>query len=337
MNSDDHLRRVEARVWVTIGLIAAGLVGCALTGRFEIDFRSFLLPVALTGLLTIGGWLYRSLRNEARLGAILANMALFMGFAAVAAPLSYVAAAASLPLQDAMLNEWDLGLGFDWTGVVTFTAQHPLLEKLLRCAYASFVPQLVTTAIALGATGQLARLSRFIVAFVITTLVTIAISAVVPATGPWLFLGLQPGEFNGFLPVSASSWPAFLGLRDGTLHAIAGANSEGIITFPSLHASLAVLFAAALWGIRTLRWVGLGWNAMMLIATPAYGSHYFVDVLAGIAIAAACWIAAAHRVSVQTQSVVEACASPPIVPSMNEHGGAPAHEERSAASQVAQA
>jgi len=50
MDNDDHLRRLEAAVWVTIGLIAAGMVGSALTGRFELDWRSFLVPLAVRRL-----------------------------------------------------------------------------------------------------------------------------------------------------------------------------------------------------------------------------------------------------------------------------------------------
>ena len=42
-----------------------------------------------------------------------------------------------------------------------------------------------------------------------------------------------------------SSWPVFLGLRDGTVRMLAAAGAEGIITFPSLHAALAVILIAA--------------------------------------------------------------------------------------------
>jgi PAP2 superfamily len=336
MDNDDHLRRLEAAVWVTIGLIAAVLVGCALAGRFELDWRSFLVPLAVTAALAAGGFAYRSLRKEARLGAILVNTALITGFSAVAAPLSYVAAAAALPLQDALLNDWDCALGFDWAHMMRFVSRHGVLAKILFCAYSSFAPQTVTTVIALAATGQLRRLNNFIVAFVATTLVTIAISAVVPAAGPWLFLDIQPTEAGGFLPVSATSWPDFFGLRDGTLHTIRGLNSEGIITFPSLHAALGVLFAMALRGVRRLRWVALALNAVMLIATPAYGSHYLVDVFAGVAIAVVCWILAARKPLAKARPIAAIGASPSIVPEMEQRQVASAREQESAA-HVAQA
>jgi membrane-associated phospholipid phosphatase len=103
---------------------------------------------------------------------------------------------------------------------------------------------------------------------------------------------------NGFLPLSSTSWPVFLGLRDGTVHTVYGLNSEGIITFPSLHAALGVLFPAALWRVRKLRWIALTLNGLLLLATPVYGSHYMVDVAAGILVAAACWFAVAPRFAV---------------------------------------
>jgi membrane-associated phospholipid phosphatase len=336
MDNDDQLRRREAAVWMTIGLIGAALACCALAGRLDIDWRSFLVPVAVTAMLAAGGWLYRSLRKEARLGAILVNTAFITGFSAVAAPLSYVAAAAALPLQDALLNDWDRALGFDWAPMMTFISQHAVLAKILFYAYSSFAPQAVTTVIALAATGQLTRLNRFIAAFVATTLVTIAISAVVPAAGPFLFLDIQPADANGFLPVSATSWPDFFGLRDGTLHTIRGLNCEGIITFPSLHAALGVLFAMALWGVRRLRWIALALNAVMLIATPAYGSHYLVDVIAGVAIAAVCWIIAARKPLAKARPIAAMAASPSIVPEMEQQQVASAREQESAA-RVAQA
>jgi membrane-associated phospholipid phosphatase len=90
----------------------------------------------------------------------------------------------------------------------------------------------------------------------------------------------------------STGWPVFHGLRDGSFRALVAAGSEGIITFPSLHAALAVILIVALWPIPILRWAILGVNSVMLAATPIDGSHYFIDVLAGIAVAALALIAA---------------------------------------------
>jgi hypothetical protein len=317
-SAHEYLQRADATVWITIGVIAIVDGVFALLGPFELDWRSFLIPATATALLGLGGWFYRSVRDEGRLGAILSSTAHIVGFAAVAAPLSYVAAASGFALQDATLEAWDRHLGFDWTELMTFVSLRPHLQHVLFFAYSSFALQTVTTVLVLGLAGQLARLNTFIGAFVATTLITVAVSAVYPAAGPWLFLDIQPASANGFLPISSTSWPVFLGLRDGTLHTVYGLKSEGIITFPSLHAALGVLFPAALWRVAGVRWIALILNGLLLLATPAYGSHYVVDVIAGIVIAAACWIAVARSCDAGSEARPEQIAaihdSPSMVP-----------------------
>jgi membrane-associated phospholipid phosphatase len=314
----DHHQRADTAVWIMIGVIAMAVMGFALLGPFELDLRSFLIPGAVTALLAAGGWFYRSVRRDRRLGAILSSTAHIIGFAAVGAPLSYIAATAGFPLQDAALEAIDRQMGVDWAKLMTFVSLHPGLQLVLSLAYSSFALQTLTTVLALGVAGQLTRLSSFIAAFVATTLLIIAISAVGPAAGPWLFLDIQPASANGFLPTSSTSWPVFLALRDGTLHTVFGIRSEGIITFPSLHAALAVLFPVALWPVKGVRWFALGLNILLVIATPAYGGHYVVDVIAGILIAAACWVAVARLLDAASDTHAEQVAAiddpPSIVP-----------------------
>jgi hypothetical protein len=316
-SGQDYLQHADVAVWMTIGGIAMAVVGFTALGSFELNLRSFVIPAISTALLAAAGWFYRSVRNEPRLGATLSSTAHIIAFAAVAAPLSYIAAAAGFPLQDATLEGWDRHLGIDWTQMLDFVAARPGLQHVLLFAYSSFALQTVTTVLVLGLAGQLTRLRTFINAFVATTLITIAVSAIAPAVGPWLFLDMQPATAHGFLPASATSWPVFIGLRDGALHTVDGLHSEGIITFPSLHAALGILFPAALWRVKGVRWIALGLNGLMLIATPAYGGHYVVDVIAGIAIAAVCWIVVARMLGAASEKQPEhfaAIHAPSIVP-----------------------
>ena len=52
------------------------------------------------------------------------------------------------------------------------------------------------------------------------------------------------------MPAVHTVWPVFFGLRDGSFRALVAIGSEGVITFPSLHAALAVILIAALWPMR---------------------------------------------------------------------------------------
>jgi membrane-associated phospholipid phosphatase len=295
MTDNDRLRRADLAIWGTIGLIGLAVIAATFCTPFRIEWHSFLAPVSCGVLIAAAGWFYRSVRNEPRLAAVLIATSQIIAFAAVGAPLSYLAARSGFPLQDALFDSWDrTWLRLDWSSLMQVVAERPNLRLVLLLAYSSFAVQTVTTVFSLGVAGRFARLTTFIVAFIATTLITIAVSAFLPAVGPWVFLDLHPAMANGFLPTSSTSWPVFLGLRDGTFHTINGMNSEGIITFPSLHAALGILFAAALWRVRGIKWAALVLNTLMLVATPAYGSHYFVDVIAGVLLAALCWIAAAR-------------------------------------------
>jgi membrane-associated phospholipid phosphatase len=133
-------------------------------------------------------------------------------------------------------------------------------------------------------------------AFIFAALVTIAISALLPAEGVWLHYGFKLAD-PAIMPVSSSSWPVFLGLRDGSFRQLMAVGSEGIITFPSLHAALAVILIAAFWPVRAARWPSAVINALMVAATPIDGSHYLIDVLAGVGVAGLCLVAARARVA----------------------------------------
>ena len=43
------------------------------------------------------------------------------------------------------------------------------------------------------------------------------------------------------MPAVSTSWPVFYGLRDGSYRMLVAIGSEGIISFPSLHAALAMI------------------------------------------------------------------------------------------------
>lgn len=289
--SQTHSKHGDRVVWIVIAAIAAFDLIAVVNGTFTLAWPTFLVPSATFAGLAAAGLFYRAIRQDIRAAGALTGTAQIIAFSTVGAPLSYAAARAGFPLQDALLAGWDRHLGLDWPAYVTFVTSHAWLHRLLDVAYASFTVQVITTVLALGFAGHLLRLNVFVRSFMLTTLITIGISAFVPAVGPWVFYNVQPDVAHGAIPLSSTSWPVFLGIRDGTFNVMSGLNSEGIITFPSLHAALGVLFMMALWPIRGLRWISLALNTLMILATPFSGSHYGVDVIAGIAIAVACWSA----------------------------------------------
>ena len=118
-----------------------------------------------------------------------------------------------------------------------------------------------------------------------------------PAIGTYAYFHLwpDPSVFStGSYATSADSIPL---LRGGTMRVLDITQLVGIVTFPSFHTCAAVLYLWAFWPVRWMRPLSLASNGMLLIATPIGGGHYFIDIIAGaaiavLAIAAAKWLAA---------------------------------------------
>ena len=285
------LRRLDGIIWALVAGTAGIVLLAAAFNGFTLVVTSFIAPGGTCLLLVAASRYYAARRGEPHLASALQSTAQVMAFAAVAAPLSYVAAAAALPLCDAAFDNMDQALGFDWNGLLALMQRWPDLHTIMRAIYLSLTVQMTAVALLLGFSGRLAWLRVYMLAFIFTALVTIALSAIVPAEGVWLHQGLKAAD-PALLPASHTSWPVFLGLRDGSYRALTAIGAEGIITFPSLHAALAVILMAAFWPVPLVRWLGAGLNMLMLAATPIDGSHYFIDVFAGIAIAIVCLLAA---------------------------------------------
>jgi len=60
---------------------------------------------------------------------------------------------------------------------------------------------------------------------------------------------------------------------------------DGLICFPSFHTILAVLAGVALWSIPYLRWAAAALAALIVVSTVTTGTHYVVDVVAGLGVA----------------------------------------------------
>lgn len=302
------LRRLDGLIWSIIALVAAVVLIADPVLGFSIKYASFVAPALLCPALAAGAWFYRR-RKEPNLASGLETTAQLMAFSAVGAPLSYIAATAGFPREDRLFDTIDRALSFDWLALLGEMKRWPDLSALFHLAYLSLTVQTAVVVLVLAFTGRLGWLRVYMLAFIIAALTTIAISAVLPAEGVWLHYGLTASA--GPLPDSHTSWPVFFALRHGTNRTIVAIGAQGIITFPSLHAALAVILMAACWPVPVVRWIGVVLDTAMLIATPIEGSHYFVDVFAGIAIACAALIAA--RAIVQRSHATATAIEPGLV------------------------
>jgi membrane-associated phospholipid phosphatase len=291
VNSIDH-RRIDYLIWVTIAVVGGAVIAATAVSAFVVVWSSLVNAVLVCSGLVFASLYYRHIRKEQPLAEALCGASQVIAFATVAAPLSYIAASAAFPLWDAELAAWDRQLGFDWMAWLALMNAAPLLHLITKIAYSSFAFQTTMVVMALGFARRSLHMRIFILALCATTLVTIGISTLLPAQGVWGAWHLSLNDSPVIVPTTRDlPLPVFFGLRDGTYRQLVVDNAEGIISFPSLHAALGVLFVFALWPVKWLRWIALFINLVMVAATPIEGSHYFMDVAAGLSIATLCWFA----------------------------------------------
>jgi membrane-associated phospholipid phosphatase len=291
------LSRLDGIIWAIIAAVAGIMLIAPFASNFQLVGHSFLAAGGATALSLAGYWLYQTRRPDPRLASALGGTAQIVAFAAVGAPVSYIAASLDLPLRDAWFDAVDHALGLDWSALLGWMDAHATLHPLFRLIYFSLMPQTVVVVLALALAGRLAWMRVFVLAFMISTVVTIVVAAIVPAEGVWGFHKLSAAAYPDIIPATREiHLPTFLGLRDGSFRQLMAMGAQGIITFPSLHAALALIITVGLWPIPVLRWIGLAINALMLVSIPIDGGHYFIDVPAGLAIAWAS-IAAAKRIA----------------------------------------
>ncbi len=284
--------------WIMLSIMAIVLAaGMVLTG-FSIAPASALKPVVIISAYA-GYTLYKhryAPNGDPRVTFILGSTGQLLLIPVLMTPLTYIAAAANLPMQDVALNALDRALGLDWMAYFNFVYDRHALMFATVLAYSMIGWPVFGVPIALGWTGRYRRMQQFTLAFGIALVATTIISTLVPAMGTYELFNYTPDP-KIFTPGAYLEQLRDLPLvRNGMLRVIDFDALTGIITFPSFHAAAAVLYLWAFWPMRWLGPIALSVNVAMLLATPICGGHYFADVLAGIVIAvlaiiAARWIA----------------------------------------------
>lgn len=192
-------------------------------------------------------------------------------FGAFLAPFTSLLASLDLPLIDRALNRADHLLGFDWSSASDWVARHVMLDREFTRAYYSFLWQAPFVLLFGSYARPGERNAEAIWLYVVSVLACVILSGALPAIGEPGVIGMK--HIEELRAIRSGHWT------------VMSANGGGIVTFPSVHAVLAVIYIYCgrhrIWALLVLAPL----NLLMLASTPTVGGHYLVDVLAGIAIA----------------------------------------------------
>ena len=268
--------KLKIGILTATGVAAAGL---ALAVGLRFPWSDSFAPLAVAATLGPCAAFYHRRRTAQFVSTLLAVMQLLL-FTACFTMLMYSVAALSAPLQDGVFASVDSAMGIYVPDIVDWSRANPVVNLVITLAYNSVLPQTLLLVLLLGFCGDSKPLEQFVLRFMVALLITAAIFSVVPAEGPFALFHLEMND------TQQSYLSQLRQLRSGRMSSISLSQTEGLITFPSFHTTWAILLVCAVAHRRKL-FVGLLLlNALVIAGTLTTGWHYFVDVLAGVAVAA---------------------------------------------------
>jgi len=282
--------------WLPIGMMGAVLLAAISLTNFSVEPVAFGITVAIALSLALVAYRHhyaKSDRADPKLMFMVGAVAQVILVTAIVGPLSYVVASFNWPLQDRVFSAIDYAFGFDSRAVLLFVNDHPALSGALNFGYNMIKWPLLVIPIVLATTFRFVRLQQFVMSLSVALLITIVISAFVPAIGNYQTLGLTASDvpnvnLTPFL-LPQHDIPA---VREGLLRHLELFKLAGIVAFPSFHAASAVLFAWALSPVRGFGPIALVLNTLMIVSTPVIGAHYLIDVIGGTVLAVASIVSA---------------------------------------------
>jgi membrane-associated phospholipid phosphatase len=205
----------------------------------------------------------------------------------------------AFPLQDELLASADRALGLEWFDYAHWVDRHAVIQAVIHFAYDSIRNQITLPLIILAFTNRPGEVRSYLLAFAIAFTFTIIISALMPAAGPIALVDRATFEVLKF--TGATPLDHLMRLREaGPL--IMSESPGGIATFPSFHATIAVLTPLTLRGYPRIFAALLLLNAAMLVGTVTEGAHYFVDILAGTGMALFAYFMARRIIRIEDRS-----------------------------------
>lgn len=265
---------------VVFGL--AALIG------LNIDPKSFMVVGCYFGamLAFFGG--YCHLRRIHMLGYVFETTFCMILVSNAVLISTYIAMRLDMPLADQALVRWDATLGIDWHSLISFVDSRPLLAEALGFSYQTFLIQLLAVPFLLVVSRKALRAYHMVIAYALIGFISSVLAIWFPALGTYAVYGLAQAEL---VNINAHFGYFFLdqfnAVRTDPNFVLALENSAGILTFPSVHAAVAVLCAWASWAVRLIRIPMLLLNILMGASAVTHANHYVVDVIAGIVVAAA--------------------------------------------------
>jgi membrane-associated phospholipid phosphatase len=297
-------------IWRTVALAQLMTALVLLAGKIDV------IPIQIArvyfGLAVLGTLLcYTHYRGMDRLKSLFEPLTVGLFLALPITVATYASIGLNMPLADRQLAAWDAALAFDWRRFIVAVDSSPAASDFLQQAYGSFGSQSLFLLLFLGFQRNAAKAYAFSFSFLTLCLISSAISIWFPALGTYVTYGMTQEDLSN---INATFGFVFLeqfhAVRDQAAFVLDFDKLAGILTFPSVHAGLAVLCVWAAWESKWLRYPLLLLNIAMATSAVSHANHYLVDVIAGFgaaALAIAVSMSIFYRLETKNSPVLSAC------------------------------
>ena len=133
-------------------------------------------------------------------------------------------------------------LGFDWMAYAGFVNSRPWLSNASSIVYVTTISQIALCVVVLGLSGRVLDSRRLGAAVIISGLICIGVSGILPSAGALGYLRPDADFVASGVPIVDLAYKqAFFDLRSGAERFISLDALHGLIAFPSYHGTLSAL------------------------------------------------------------------------------------------------
>lgn len=191
------------------------------------------------------------------------------------------------PFLDDLAANADSALNLSWIGYVIWLNDNPMVVATLQAFYGSLTPFSVVGFIVVALFGSRHAAEEFLILFVLLAVSVSLFGIFLPAYGPMIHFSSVTSQLDTIREFGWLHWPYYEALRGPGPHQLLLEQLPGLTTFPSFHTAMGLLLVYAMrerWYLLTPATL---YSTGMIAGTPLFGSHYFVDLIAGAILTAA--------------------------------------------------
>lgn len=261
---------------LTLIFIFNGIASLDAMFPFSVGASAYLTPAFLIG---VSLWPRRL--GYVRISSFLAAKGLIVTTTLATYVMSFQLHAFGMPSADKLLHSVDVALGVDWSAITHAIGSNGYIFVFFGLSYHSIPFQLFVILILKAFSSPTDNIYRFVALVALSSFIGVIIAALLPGIG--MLEWVDKVDFPKFTFAAATPADLVDAMRRHDISAIdLSIKKAGMLTFPSFHALYACLCVYGFYRTPFFR-IAIVLNLVMAFAAIAFGAHYVIDIIGGVA------------------------------------------------------